>query len=164
MSGKQTVDTYGRAPICPLRKRDHCIAVCIGVCIGYESGMHRCTDRGTHQVITLSVELGEGGFGARAHVFSWRNNIEPPPYMTGSLKPMQAIASLADAGNKEHRLHTYTTFAVPGRICCFAASLTRIQCLHIQHDHPAVHLQKGTSPLRCFCLCFSTASPHTKNR
>ena len=30
--------------------------------VGYESGMHR----GTHQVITLSVKLGEGGFGARA--------------------------------------------------------------------------------------------------
>ena len=37
----------------PLRKRDHCI----GACIGYESGMHP----GMHQVITLSVELGEGG-------------------------------------------------------------------------------------------------------
>ena len=34
------------------------------VCIRYESGMHR----GTHQVITLSVELGEGGFGAHPYV------------------------------------------------------------------------------------------------
>ena len=34
------------------------------VCIGYESGMHR----GTHQVIALSVELGEGGFGTRPDV------------------------------------------------------------------------------------------------
>ena len=33
---------------------------CIGVCVGYESGMHR----GTDQVVTLSVELGEGGFSA----------------------------------------------------------------------------------------------------
>ena len=35
--------------------------VCIGVGIGHESGMHR----GVHQVITLSVKLGEGGLGAR---------------------------------------------------------------------------------------------------
>ena len=28
---------HGRAPICPLRKRDHCI----GVCIGYAFGMHQ---------------------------------------------------------------------------------------------------------------------------
>ena len=50
---------YGRAPTCPLCKRDHCI----GLRIGYASGMHRCT----HQVITLSVRLGEGGFGAHPH-------------------------------------------------------------------------------------------------
>ena len=30
------------------------------VCIGYKSGVHR----GMHQVIAISVKLGEGGFGA----------------------------------------------------------------------------------------------------
>ena len=43
------ISIYGRAPICPIHKRDHRI----GVCIGYESGMHR----GTDQVITLSVNI-----------------------------------------------------------------------------------------------------------
>ena len=33
-------ERYGCVPICPLRKRDHCTAVCVGVCI-YEWGMHR---------------------------------------------------------------------------------------------------------------------------
>jgi len=36
--------------------RDHCI--------GYASG----TRRGTHQVTTLPDQLGEGGFGAHAHM------------------------------------------------------------------------------------------------
>ena len=36
---------------------------CIGYGFGYGSGMHW----GTDQVITLSVELGEGGFGVRQH-------------------------------------------------------------------------------------------------
>ena len=61
---------YGRAPRCPLRRRDHCTGVCIGcapgthrVCAGYAPGMHR----GTHQVITRSVKLGQGWFGARPY-------------------------------------------------------------------------------------------------
>ena len=59
---------YGHAPICPLHERDYGIGVCVGcapgmnrVHSGYDSGMHR----GKDQVITLSVELGAGGFGAR---------------------------------------------------------------------------------------------------
>ena len=39
--------------VIPLRKRDHCV----GVCIGHASGMNR----GTHQVITLSVRLQPSG-------------------------------------------------------------------------------------------------------
>ena len=56
---------YGRAPICPPRKCDHCVGACI------ESGMHRVrighasgTNQGTDQVITLPLELGDGCFGA----------------------------------------------------------------------------------------------------
>ena len=32
--------TYGRAPICPLRRRDHCIGICIGYASGYVSSDH----------------------------------------------------------------------------------------------------------------------------
>ena len=59
---------HGRVPICPLRKRDHCIGICIGyasgmnrVCIGYESGLHR----GTHQSDHPFCQTRRGGFGAR---------------------------------------------------------------------------------------------------
>ena len=42
----------GRLGVRPLRRRGRCV----GVCVGYESGDHR----GTHQMITLSVELCKG--------------------------------------------------------------------------------------------------------
>ena len=38
------------APVRPLCERDHCIGACVGVCIWRALG--------THQVITLTVELG----------------------------------------------------------------------------------------------------------
>ena len=49
--------SYGRAPICPLPKRDHCI----GVCIGCESGMHRAwigCELGTHRGISGGTKRG----------------------------------------------------------------------------------------------------------
>ena len=60
---ENTLIIYGGVPICPLRKRDHCIGVCVGVCIRSASGMNW----DTHQVVTLSVKPGEGGFGARPY-------------------------------------------------------------------------------------------------
>ena len=55
-----TPTPHGRVPIFPLHKLDRCI----GVCIGYESGMRR----GAHEVITLTVKLSKGSFGARPGV------------------------------------------------------------------------------------------------
>ena len=63
--------THERVPLRPLHTRDHrigacigvCIGACIGVCIGYESGVNR----GTDQVIALSVEVGEEDLGAHQH-------------------------------------------------------------------------------------------------
>ena len=92
----------GRAPLCPLRKRDGRIVVCVRVRIrcasgyassdnpfsaelgevcwlrlgsasGYASGMDLCT----RQVITLSVELGEGVL-ANAQMFISQRRADDP--------------------------------------------------------------------------------------
>ena len=124
-------ERYGCAPICPLHKHDHCIGVCIGVCIGYASGMHQVCVRYAscmHQVITLSVRLDKGGFGARQYVMVMLSTLYN--YCIRSL--LTACRKEAKATPSSHHKISLTWFVprvgLPRNLCLIGSLTAALRC------------------------------------